>query len=289
MMDSAAVEAGSARSAEDRRSKKKIKKNGATSSAPATAPPLADVPLTNAADAGPPEAPAPTSTPSSATSVQSNEAGLQSTSRVPLPRRRFVADMPDRGLFVIIAIFGFSTIIAAKLKGVPPTYVAGWATALMLTYGIVAYRTNEVRLRVDRLGDNFYYLGFIYTLASLSEALIELQSQTDVERLLGSFGIALITTIVGIAGRVMFAQMREEIDHVEAETRRQLQKSSDLLRQQLFTSLRDFEIFQHAVKQASDQMVHVSSDNIKAQINGISECVSACKFDPLSGAIGVQF
>jgi hypothetical protein len=30
-------------------------------------------------------------------------------------------------------------------------------------------------MRLDRLGDNFYYLGFIYTLASLTAALLQLR------------------------------------------------------------------------------------------------------------------
>lgn len=56
-----------------------------------------------------------------------------------------------------------------------------------------------VSLRLDRLGDNFYYLGFIYTLASLSAALVELRTGINSTAILGAFGVALITTIVGIA------------------------------------------------------------------------------------------
>ena len=48
-------------------------------------------------------------------------------------------------------------------------------------------------------GDNFYYLGFIYTLASLSAALVELRTGINSTAILGAFGVALITTIVGIA------------------------------------------------------------------------------------------
>jgi hypothetical protein len=85
----------------------------------------------------------------------------------PLPRRRFIDDMPDKGLFGIVAIFGFATIISLKLYNVNPDFVAAFAVALMIIYGVVAYRIPAVSLRLDRLGDNFYYLGFIFTLASM--------------------------------------------------------------------------------------------------------------------------
>ena len=59
-------------------------------------------------------------------------------------------------------------------------------------------------------GDNVYYLGLLFTLISLMFALVELfGAETDVLRsaqkirtLLGNFGIALTSTIMGIAGRV---------------------------------------------------------------------------------------
>src|SRR5262245_50979510 len=93
-----------------------------------------------------------------------------------LPRRRFIDDMPDKGLFAGVAAFGFASIITLKIKQFSPESVSVFAVALMLIYGSIAYRIPLVRLRLDRLGDNFYYLGFIYTLASLSAALVELRS-----------------------------------------------------------------------------------------------------------------
>ena len=131
--------------------------------------------------------------------------------------------MPDKGLFGFIAVFGFVIIIALKLYGYHANLVAGTAVALMLGYGLIAYRMPQVQLRLDRLGDYFYYLGFIFTLESMSAALIQLgENANNIEAVLGSFGIALFTTIVGVAGRVMFVQLRSEIDEVEAEVRREL-------------------------------------------------------------------
>lgn len=195
--------------------------------------------------------------------------GNRKTSKT-LRRRFFVDDMPDKGLFVIIAMAGFGSIIAAKLSGYNAYYIAIGAVGLMLLYGVVAYRIPSVRLRVDRLGDNFYYLGFIYTLASLSAALLQLQGEErEFDTLLGGFGIALLTTIVGIAGRVMFVQMRSEIDQIEAEVRRDLLSTSEELRSQLALTLREFEILRTGVQQVSAELLTGSSALAKDQIRNV--------------------
>jgi hypothetical protein len=135
----------------------------------------------------------------------------------------------------------------------------------------VAYRIPQVQLRLDRLGDNFYYLGFIFTLASMSAALLQLgENANNIEAVLGSFGIALFTTIVGVAGRVMFVQLRSEIDEVEAEVRRELVETSDVLRAQLNQSLREFEIFTTSVKQAAEEHLTHSAEAARKQMELIA-------------------
>jgi hypothetical protein len=188
-----------------------------------------------------------------------------------LARRRFINDMPDKGLFGFVAVFGFVMVVGLKLFGISADAVAVIAVLLMLGYGLLAYRISEVQLRLDRLGDNFYYLGFIFTLASMSAALLQLRDNpNNIEAVLGSFGIALFTTIVGVAGRVTFAQMRSEIDEVEAEVRRDLVEASDALRAQLSQTLREFETFSTAIRQAEEERLAQSADAARKQMDLIA-------------------
>jgi hypothetical protein len=178
----------------------------------------------------------------------------QRTSSVKgLPRRRFFSDMPDRGLFVGAALLGFLLICVLKVQGYDANYVAAFAVGLMLIYGTSAFNIPLVQMRLDRLGDNFYYLGFIFTLASLSAALLQLRNGVRIEELLGSFGIALVTTIVGIAGRVLFVQLRSEIDDIEEHVRHDLATASADLRAQLSSGIRDFETFRIGLFQALNE------------------------------------
>ena len=183
-----------------------------------------------------------------------------------LPRRRFIHEMPDKGLFGVVAVCGFAFIIALKLYGFDSDIVAGLAVALMVGYGIVAYRIPAVHIRLDRLGDNFYYLGFIFTLASMSAALIQLRANPNIDAILGSFGIALFTTIVGVAGRVLFTQMRSEMDEVEATIRRDVLAASNDLKAQLTLSLREFETFHKRVQQVAKESLDQSEGIIDKQV-----------------------
>jgi hypothetical protein len=197
-----------------------------------------------------------------------------------LPRRRFFSDMPDKGLFAGVAVTGFAGILISKVRGFDADIVAAAAVVLMVAYGFVAFQYRRVRLRPDRLGDNFYYLGFIYTLASLSAALLQLRGGARIEELLGSFGIALFTTIIGIAGRVLFVQLRADIDEVEDEVRRDLLSSSADLRAQLNITLAEFETFhtgvQQATRKAAEQSTTAAQDaisNISRVANGAAESI----------------
>jgi hypothetical protein len=165
--------------------------------------------------------------------------------------------MADKGLFAAFALGGFLAIIFLKTEGIlPAKAIAGLSVLAMVLYGASAWRLPTIQMRPDRLGDNFYYLGFIYTLASLSATLLEIESTPHIEDLLGNFGIALATTVLGVAGRVLFVQMRGELDDVEARVRRDLASASADLRAQLVLSLREFETFRTGLFQSSSEAMN---------------------------------
>ena len=90
-------------------------------------------------------------------------------------------------------------------------------------------------MSIDRASDNVYYLGLLYTLASLSYSLIKLGGivSTSTESkglsiisLLPDFGLALASTIAGIFCRVLLQQMRGDVVDVESEARIELGEAS---------------------------------------------------------------
>ena len=80
---------------------------------------------------------------------------------------------------------------------------------LMVAYGIVLWIRSGTAYASETDGETFYYLGFIYTLATLVATFAPLLNSTerpDSRQVLGFFGLGLITTFVGLAGRIVFAQ-----------------------------------------------------------------------------------
>jgi hypothetical protein len=202
-----------------------------------------------------------------------------------LPRKLFFDDMPDKGLFAGTAALGFALIIILKVEAVGPELIAGLAVAFMFAYGFIAYQIPTVHLRLDRLGDNFYYLGFIYTLASLSAALVQMRNGVEIDSVLGNFGIALITTIVGIAGRVVFVQMRSEIDDVEEVIRRDILEASAALKGQLSAALNDLDTFRTGLRQIAKETLEESVEYGKAPIHQIG-AVAQQAADRIDAAFG---
>jgi archaellum component FlaC len=99
-------------------------------------------------------------------------------------------------------VLGGLSILAAHLLFPQARWpIAVWAFLLMAAFGY-----SEWRFKIgqeDRLGDDLYYLGLTYTLVSVAHALWAFAGVLDVDRLVSDFGVALLTTLAGIVGRVL--------------------------------------------------------------------------------------
>ena len=109
---------------------------------------------------------------------------------------------------------GFVVIFATKLvaRGQPilgGIVASGIGVVIMVIY-VVQQRRERPEGEHSRLGDEVYYLGLLYTLTSLCAALVSLFLLDGGERsleertneMVGSFGIALLTTMAGIVMRM---------------------------------------------------------------------------------------
>ncbi len=109
---------------------------------------------------------------------------------------------------------GVTVIFLAKLIAQGHPIIGGIVASTLGIAIMFWYRNNQRRVRSEReqprLGDEVYYLGLLYTLTSLCAALVSLfllfggeqslEERTD--EMIGSFGIALITTMAGIVLRM---------------------------------------------------------------------------------------
>lgn len=196
-------------------------------------------------------------------------------------------------LFVQLLIGGgFLSCVVRVLSDAPITSAA-WATVIcffcLLWYFLAARRDAAGR----HTPDNVYYLGLLFTLLSLVYSLVTLflldSDGTDraeqISDLIGSFGIALISTILGILFRILLLQIAddesEQLGHPSSVDNGlgQQRQSVDLadaafkLRMELTQTIADMNEFRKAIIQASNETVLESNRAREAIIRQIEEAV----------------
>jgi hypothetical protein len=112
-------------------------------------------------------------------------------------------------VFVLFVASGSAYIIVAKLIGVAQIYVTLVPVLAMIGYAVLIWRARNLRPRDDQAGDNLYYMGFLFTLTSLGVSLYQFNAAHAAKEIVQNFGIAIGSTITGIALKVIFNQMRQ--------------------------------------------------------------------------------
>lgn len=112
---------------------------------------------------------------------------------------------------LIVAFLGGLALLLGVRLSWPE--LGGAIAAASLAVGVVAwlgfyYHGDRERDR-GRSGDDLYYLGLLFTLCSLIYTLVALfltdagGTPQRIEQLIGNFGIALVSTVAGILGRIL--------------------------------------------------------------------------------------
>lgn len=115
----------------------------------------------------------------------------------------------NNALWFFVALLGGGTAVWWAKSAVADAWFAAMVAASVVLALMIYYLLNDEDAPEEE-GDNVYYLGLLFTLISLMFTLVELfGADTDAARnaervrvLLENFGIALTSTVVGIAGRV---------------------------------------------------------------------------------------
>lgn len=153
--------------------------------------------------------------------------------------------------------------VAMKMLGTHPFITAAFSALVLCLYALLTYASTPLRLEPEVIGDNAYYLGFLFTLTSLSVTLyfVVQAGAEDRARLIpefiSGFGVALVSTNVGVFVRVLMMQFRLDIVARERETRVQIDEGARLLRVEMAMSLQQIKLFtveslQHSAERESE-------------------------------------
>jgi biopolymer transport protein ExbB/TolQ len=171
----------------------------------------------------------------------------------------------DKWLFTSLFIAGSCGILAAKIFTANPFLPIAAGVGVMLIYGLLVRQTVRFRVREDRAGDSAYYLGFLFTLVSLSYALWEFShAGQHIERVIGHFAVALATTIVGLVMRVWFQQLREDPVEVEPELRASLAHASETLKSEVLIAVESVSVWRTKVlHELSEEVSHAMREQVR--------------------------
>jgi gas vesicle protein len=147
---------------------------------------------------------------------------MNDTSRARRPQQ---AQQQARG--ALIWTFGVALVGGGllywllHLEHQPQRVQTGAIVAVMGVYFIVVASLRSMRQHLDQAGDNGYYLGLLFTLISMATALYEFGSggSGGTEQIVSNFGIALFSTIVGVAIRVVLHLAHHDPADAEAAAR----------------------------------------------------------------------
>jgi hypothetical protein len=198
----------------------------------------------------------------------------------------------DRCGFAIAVVTGAGGILAGKAADLPQLQVTGFAVMTMLVYAFVLYRSPRFALREDQAGDNLYYVGLLLTLTSLGWALYDFDEARGAQQIVQNFGMALATTIVGLALRVLFNQMRQNLVQIEKESRIELAEAASALRAELLgtvASMNDFRrITEQAMAEAFLELKDVIDKTVKASAVSVADGMVSTGND-VSSRLGAAF
>lgn len=189
-------------------------------------------------------------------------------------------DREDVYLFIALLVIGFVAILALKfIVRADQVIVTLVPCGLLVVYiGYVCY-TKRYQLNGDRAGDSVYYLGFLYTLLSLGLSLAQfVWAGMSARDIVGNLGIALFTTIVGLAGRVILTQLRVDPVATEQHARLALAQATSEVRSELAQMVEDVNIFRRVTVQViSEGSQEVAKETQKALQENVAAFTASAK------------
>ncbi|ESW90521.1 membrane protein [Mesorhizobium sp. LSJC269B00] len=164
-------------------------------------------------------------------------------------------------VFATLTLGGCVFIAIAKLSGADPIMAASAPVCLMLIYLAASVFTGKLRLHDEQTGDNLYYMGFLFTLTSLGVSLFQFGSEGSTDTIVRNFGIAVTSTITGIALRIFYNQMRRDPADIERTVRHELADMTRRVRAEMESVTREFADF----RRVSNQMLEEGFAEIAVQ------------------------
>ena len=144
-----------------------------------------------------------------------------------------------------------------------------WPLLIMFAY-ISYFKKHTDAAHRDQFADSLYYLGFLLTIFSLLVSLVPYLFQGEemsATSLLGKFGVALSTTLIGLTGRIYFTSFEVSEEDYPEFVRGEVENSLNELRTELSHSAEVVKKFNKEVETSLDGL----KDSLKSAAESIHD------------------
>jgi hypothetical protein len=126
----------------------------------------------------------------------------------------------------------------------------GLAVGAMGLYFIFGLMTPKTTRNTEKFADSLYYLGFILTLGALFLAMVPSFQSTQItsEAIIEKFGIAILTTFIGMSLRIILLQLRHTTTDQEEEARESITQYVVSLQKEIEHTIDQVRSFRGAVE-----------------------------------------
>ncbi|MGL1863200.1 MAG: hypothetical protein OCC46_11815 [Pseudodesulfovibrio sp.] len=180
-------------------------------------------------------------------------------------------------LIVVIKFLSLGTILSI----IAPTLI-------MLFY----FRTFSGALNKEsyqeQFADSFYSLGFLLTLTALVITFFPFflgDGSISMEDTLGNFGVALVTTLVGLTGRIYLVSFSRDLEQLQKETVCQLERDARSFKEEMGASIAVMREFNAELDKTTKKTVEDFGASLAGAGDEITELVQGTMktaFAPLS-------
>ena len=167
--------------------------------------------------------------------------------------------------FVGIVILYFASKIHDK-----PWIMLALSVGIMALYGIYAYSFREDQ-NLSQIADSAYYLGFLFTLSSITMSLINFASSEgssiQIGKIVNMFGFALSTTIIGLLIKLLLENLKPSVSDLTDKTYNDFEQTVSMFNLQLRSTADQFKTFEKLVLDKLEKQVEQITDQLDIVVN----------------------
>ena len=139
---------------------------------------------------------------------------------------RSVIKLHYRNIFGLTFLLGSASIVMGWLVNSPYLLGVAFPVLILLVYSSLGLVEEKDETLIEQYADSIYFVGFLFTLVALIVSLLVLSEENySLEGVGSRFGIALITTIIGLFLRIFLTNFRSSFSAKKTIVEEHLTKS----------------------------------------------------------------